>query len=258
MEGICSAPSSKRRAGSRFILSIALPLFAAALLGCAGCQLTAPPQRSAAPLGAPRSGEVFLIRGLFGIFSTGMDDLQDQLSRQGVRCVALQHTEATSAAQWIIDNHTPTSGPIILVGHSLGADETITLARKLERANIPVDLLITLDPVNAGPVPANVRQAINFYRPGAFDVLPVLRGIPLKSDSPPAHPAPSTQSTLRNVDLNTHPEFLEPGTNHFGIDNNNRIQHTIVNQILSLCPPERDNPGGRAIRAAVTQSPERP
>jgi hypothetical protein len=59
---------------------------------------------------------------------------------------------------------------IVIFGHSWGASETVTLARKLEREGIPVLLTIQVDSVakvgqNDSVIPANVRQAINFYQP---------------------------------------------------------------------------------------------
>ena len=59
---------------------------------------------------------------------------------------------------------------IVIFGHSWGASETVTLARKLERDGIPVLLTIQVDSVakigqNDAVIPANVGQAINFYQP---------------------------------------------------------------------------------------------
>jgi hypothetical protein len=59
---------------------------------------------------------------------------------------------------------------IVIFGHSWGASETVTLARKLEQAGIPVLLTIQVDSVskigqNDKIIPANVGQAINFYQP---------------------------------------------------------------------------------------------
>jgi hypothetical protein len=59
---------------------------------------------------------------------------------------------------------------IVIFGHSWGASETVTLARKLERDGIPVLLTIQVDSVakigqNDSVIPANVGQAINFYQP---------------------------------------------------------------------------------------------
>jgi len=59
---------------------------------------------------------------------------------------------------------------IILFGHSWGASESVTLARKLEKEGIPVLLTIQVDSVskfgqNDAVIPANVGQAVNFYQP---------------------------------------------------------------------------------------------
>jgi hypothetical protein len=59
---------------------------------------------------------------------------------------------------------------IILYGHSWGASEAVTLARKLQKENIPVLLTIQVDSVekhheNDVVIPANVEEAVNFYQP---------------------------------------------------------------------------------------------
>lgn len=58
---------------------------------------------------------------------------------------------------------------IILFGHSWGASEAINLAQELDRREIPVLLTIQVDSVRKhgehdGRIPANVREAINFYQ----------------------------------------------------------------------------------------------
>lgn len=58
---------------------------------------------------------------------------------------------------------------IILYGHSWGAAAVISLARELERQNIPVLLTVQVDSItkpgqNDRMVPANVTKAANFYQ----------------------------------------------------------------------------------------------
>lgn len=58
---------------------------------------------------------------------------------------------------------------IIIYGHSWGGSQAITLARELERRNIPVSLTIQVDSVHKpghkdGVIPTNVRSAVNFYQ----------------------------------------------------------------------------------------------
>ena len=59
---------------------------------------------------------------------------------------------------------------IILYGHSFGASEAVTLARRLEKDNIPVILTVMVDSVRKpgeddSVIPANVTEAANFYQP---------------------------------------------------------------------------------------------
>lgn len=59
---------------------------------------------------------------------------------------------------------------IIIYGHSWGASEAVTLARELQKENIPVLLTIQVDSIqkyreNDTVIPANVEEAVNFYQP---------------------------------------------------------------------------------------------
>jgi hypothetical protein len=58
---------------------------------------------------------------------------------------------------------------IIIFGHSWGASETVTLARRLDQFSIPVLLTVQVDSVQKpgeddARIPPNVREAINFYQ----------------------------------------------------------------------------------------------
>ena len=62
---------------------------------------------------------------------------------------------------------------IVIYGHSWGASEGITLARKLGQDGIPVLLTIQVDSVTKlgeddKIIPANVGQAVNFYQLNGF------------------------------------------------------------------------------------------
>jgi len=59
---------------------------------------------------------------------------------------------------------------IILYGHSWGGSQAVTLARQLQKIDIPVLLTIQVDSVgkhhqNDAVIPANVAEAANFYQP---------------------------------------------------------------------------------------------
>ena len=58
---------------------------------------------------------------------------------------------------------------IVVYGHSWGASQTVTLARQLERLQIPVLLTVQLDSVHKpghkdAVIPSNVRNAVNFFQ----------------------------------------------------------------------------------------------
>jgi hypothetical protein len=197
-----------------------------------GCTADRPTAGSGLADGDQRIGQVYLVRGLTGMFSTGMDHLGDALRREGVACAVIMHTQGSDAADAIIA-HSPPGTPIIIIGHSLGADEAVSMARRLEESHRTVDLLITLDPVDAPRVPANVLHAVNYYRPGTLGIIPLFRGTPLHAEAG----APS----VTNIDLNDDTRLLEQGTNHFTIDKNSRIQEEIVRQVLAICDKARQS-----------------
>ncbi|GAB1716116.1 MAG: hypothetical protein NTAFB05_11580 [Nitrobacter sp.] len=155
-----------RRGLHAAMVSFALFVIGGMLTSSANAQITAP----------RRPGHVYLMRGLFNIFSLGMDELAAKLEKVGVRAEAVSYTSWSSladsiTAQYRAGNHEP----IILMGHSYGADTTISLARKLNDNGIPVALIVNFDPTAPGPVPPNVRRIINFYVPTAWG-RPVVAG----------------------------------------------------------------------------------
>ena len=121
--------------------------------------------------------------------------------------------------------------PLVLVGHSYGADDVIRIARELEEAHIGVDLVVTLDPVTPPAVPGNVRLAYNLFESNAImDHLPFLRGIPLEAEAAGA-------KNVVNVDIRAdRPDLVEPGLDHFNIEKKEKIHAEVLKEILAVCP----------------------
>jgi hypothetical protein len=68
-----------------------------------------------------------------------------------------------------LSNREKDAARIVIYGHSWGASETVTLARRLNHLDIPVLLTIQVDSVQKlnqhdGRIPPNVREAVNFYQ----------------------------------------------------------------------------------------------
>ena len=116
-------------------------------------------------------GQVYLLRGLANVWSRGMDKFGEQLAANGIRWSIHNHRKwkelgAEAAEKYKQDK---SFGPIIIVGHSLGADAAILMAEQIGKAGVPVRLVITFDGVArqnevVGKVSANVVEVLNFYK----------------------------------------------------------------------------------------------
>ena len=177
---------------------------------------------------AQHPGNVVLLRGWRDLYSTGIDDLTKTLNRAGVNASVYRCAQWRDLAQAIGHRNCP--GPLILIGFSYGADDSIEIARQLQQAGQPVDLLITIDPVTPPLVPANVKLCYNYFQTnGVWDLFPWLRGIPLKADG---------ASRLINVDIRAQrPDLLEPDTAHSNIAANPKLHREIVQRVLEVWPP---------------------
>jgi thioesterase domain-containing protein len=220
-----------------------------------GCNLSGDMAAVQTTSNQPRAGNVYLVRGLIGIFSRGMDDVADKLNKQGVRAHVYQDAQRSELADLLTAKYRKDKDaePLILVGHSLGADDVVFIARQLEKASIPVDLMITIDPVSPGKVPANVRRTINLYKSkGALGAIPMFRGIALDPDKPNLH--------LANIDLRVARKDLDAdgSVGHFNIDDTEAIQNEIVKQVLIAAPDRQTYAAARRpTQLAATPSPRR-
>jgi hypothetical protein len=162
--------------------------------------------------------EVYLVRGWFGVFSTGMDSIAEQLRSRGIKAEAIGHWSSKSTVAKIVsEREAGWTGRLVLVGHSQGANNAIEMARELKEHNVPVDLLITLVPFLQDPVPPNVVRALNYYQSPGW-------GTPLIAD-------PDFKGELANIDIGN-----QWSTFHITIDKTSEVQAAIVREIVALPP----------------------
>lgn len=224
----------------------ALLLWAALALG-AGCKSMTPGYLGAVQPHSdrPRAGNVYLLRGFIGIWSYGVDHLGRKVNEAGVRAHVYQEDQWGRLTDAIIERYrdAPDPEPLVLIGHSYGADDTIKIARRLQDHGIDVDLIVTLDPVTPPKVPSNVRLVYNIYQPSLLDKLPFFRGVKLDPES-------SGQRNLVNVNIRAErKDLLEPDTDHFNIEKNERIHAEVVSKVLEFCPPREQWAARRALAA---------
>ena len=159
---------------------------------------------------------VLFLRGWLGVFSTGLDSLADELKAKGIKAEVAGHLHwETAVADIVRARAAGETGPLVLLGHSQGANNVIDMARALEARKVPVDLLVTLAPLLQDPIPANVARAINYYQSPGW-------GAPIAGDS-------NFHGKLSNVDVAGDPTIF-----HVTIDKSARIHAEILREITAL------------------------
>jgi hypothetical protein len=160
--------------------------------------------------------QVILLRGWFGVFSTGLDEIAAQLKHLGIDAEVAGHVSWSSEVSAILrDRSAGRTDPLVLVGHSQGANNVIDMARALEPSRVNVDLLVTLSSVMQNRVPANVIKAINYYQAPGW-------GQAIEAD-------PGFHGKLVNVNLAN-----DPTVTHITIDKNSKVQAQIIQEIMAL------------------------
>jgi hypothetical protein len=110
---------------------------------------------------------LYVFRGVGGRFATlDLDRLGERVNRQGVTAKIYEFMQWRDPAEEAIREYRAARAPmpIIVLGHSAGADAALSFAERLKEERVPVSLAITLDPTRLPhDVPANVDRFINIY-----------------------------------------------------------------------------------------------
>jgi pimeloyl-ACP methyl ester carboxylesterase len=157
---------SRRPTVSALIIGPILGLVLVALAGCSSAVVDAVTQPVPRVTAGSVPGHVYLLRGLVGeVFSLGFYDLAVRIRERGVNASVHSMYAPGNLAGEIIETYRRAPAPIVLIGHSSGADVAIAIAARLRAVNIPVALMFGFDPTPiAGRVPDNVDVFINLYQ----------------------------------------------------------------------------------------------
>jgi len=218
--------------------TVQLGLLAGVLAAGSGCigEILIPSSRVTGEYPA----HVFCMRGLTNMFSIGMDGLNDRLTHKGVDSRVVAHGLFPVAAEYLKgQNRNGSRKPIILVGHSYGADDALRTAHWLNGSGIPVDLVVTIDPVTPPAVPPNVAVAYNVYwSQPLFEFFPFLRGTRIWADD-------ESKTKIVNFDVRTQPiAFNRFWMNHYSIEDYAGVHDMVEKQIFQTInnrpklPPE--------------------
>jgi hypothetical protein len=170
-------------------------------------------------------GRAYLFRGALGpIFSRGMDRLTERIESAGITANVYEFTICSLIADRAIRNYRDDPAPIILIGHSMGGLCALKFAEMLQAENIPVSLVVTVDPAHVTPsVPLNVERYINVFLSKS-----VLGGGDVK-------PEQGYRGHYASFDLSEHDEI-----SHINIDKMETIHQQLVAKIVQLAttPPK--------------------
>ncbi len=178
-------------------------------------------------------GHAFGMRGFLGVFSLGIDGLATYLNTHHIIEAAAIADHSKGQFQRILlrdyRQHL-LRGPLILYGHSWGADDQIRVARALGRHGINVQLLLLIDPVTPDRIPPNVERCIDIYKSHPdTDWMPIWRGVPAKARD-------VSRTRLTNINL----RFADVGfptkkLTHATIIDSPGVQKMMLHAILNAC-----------------------
>ena len=189
----------------------------------------APPQ--------PRA-HVYLLRGLLNIFSLGMDTLAKELKGHDVYATVHSYSDwQTLADQAAADYKAGKEAPIVLIGHSLGADAIMEMAAYLGRKSVPVALAVPFDCTKSFAASDNVAHVLNLTHGGTLTYMRGGRGF---------------HGTLANVDVSSDPDI-----DHINIDKSPRLHARVVAEILAVVGNHKAAPAkkGNGADASTARPP---
>ena len=179
----------------------------------------------------PRA-HVYLMRGLMNIFSLGMDQLAAAIAGHGIDASVNNHAEADAVISRIAANYRADHGPIILIGHSLGADAVMLMAQSLDRMGIPVALVVPFDGTASYSASKNIACVLNvtqrdfaYMRAGA-----------------------GFHGKLSNVDVRG-----TAGIDHFTIDKSPQLQARALKAVMDAATAQSCQPNVGTAAAAKSK-----
>jgi hypothetical protein len=222
----------KRWGGGTGAVLLLLCLVSVALTGCDGVNTPGRMEWVHPQTEAPHVGTVYLIRGWQGVFSSGIDAMAKQLRDRGITAYVYMPEQYPELAATMVERYKGQAHPepICFIGHSRGVDSSLIISRELDKAGVPVQLIVCLDSVDETTLPKNVSVCYNYWMEGFLPGTNFLRGIPLQQ-------APGSRGQLYNINLHHDaPQFKESMTNHVNMDKGPKLQAQIIKHVLEACP----------------------
>ena len=187
-------------------------------------------------------GQVYLMRGIANMFSYGLDDLATKLRAQGIDANVYQFDEwqdlAQKAVSWSLSHNRE---PIVIIGHSLGADAAVHMAQRMTSLGLSPTMVITFDPVGLNMVQETGGRFINYYQSNNGFGQELVDG-------------PGFTGSIDNRDMKNM-----PGINHFNLEKSPVLHDQVVQLLKALMTRKVKAPTpGPTPEAARPSSAPRP
>lgn len=163
-------------------------------------------------------GRVFLLRGLANVFSLGLDKLAAKLKSRGIPARVTNHSHWRLFATLLISEYRTDRSilPVIIIGHSLGADAAVNMGNLLAENGVPVRLVVAFDGVvGGGTVVPGVDEVVNYYKPNGFGRL-------IKA-------LPDFSGKLTNIDLSDRREI-----DHLNIEKADSLHEEVIDRVAEI------------------------
>jgi pimeloyl-ACP methyl ester carboxylesterase len=181
--------------------------------------VTAAPVKQPVPVAAAKTATplIYILRGGADIFSTGMNVLADELTAVGIPSESLNFSHWRELVERVRTNYQTSKTPIIVVGHSWGANSALLMAQKLRETSTPVALLVFFDATADLVMPPNVAYVLNFRSQAAI-------GLDVKVTG-----GYGFHGTIETVDAKD--------VDHIQVDKNERLHKQAIDTIVRLMGP---------------------
>lgn len=169
----------------------------------------------------PKPVRVYLFRGLFELFSLGLDDLRGKFRREGHWSEVYSLAQTQGVLADILTRHAtaPNSDHLVFIGHSWGGDTALAIADALYARGGAVDLVVAFDAVTERRVGPGVRRFVNFYQSqGGW--------------SKPVEPARGFSGEIENRDL-----AFALNRNHLNIERSPDLHADILSRVAAIAGP---------------------
>jgi hypothetical protein len=186
------------------------------------------------PSMAQSRAHVYLLRGLMNIFSLGMDSLAAEIQHHGIYATVHNYSEWQALADHAAAAyHAGKEGPIIIIGHSLGADAVMEMATYLGRKGIPVALAVPFDAKGSYATPSNVGRLLNLTHAG-YGYMSRGAGF---------------QGSLSNIDVSS-----DRSIDHLNIDKSPRLHRQVLGAVLAAVGKGGGTESGKSGNAKPSDS----